>query len=187
MPRAPYSAVSGSCPTSSWLSRGSEDTTTAMSRVRRRDEGTGRNERLRLQGVAGELLSEGHQGEGHAALLRDAAPERGDQQHLLSHAERNRAPGMGRAGSRGVHVRAEGAPAHHAQKEAEGGRVAGVALLREGEGAGSAAWSAAVPAAAEPEEGHGPAHHLPRSIARGPARCARGPARVVVRRRSLRG
>src|SRR6266581_3134647 len=108
-------------------------------------EGAGRDERIRLQGVAGELLSEGHQGEGHAPLLRDTAPERGDQQHVLSHAERDRAPGMGRAGPGRFHVRAEGAPAHHAPEEAEGGRVAGRALLREGGDAGSPTWPAAVP------------------------------------------
>src|SRR6266852_9281833 len=98
--------------------------------------------------MAGELLSEGHQGEGHAALLRDTAPERGDQQHVLSHAERNRAPGMGRAGAGRIHIRAESAPAHHAPEEAEGGRVTSVALLREGGGAGPATWSSALPVAA---------------------------------------
>src|SRR5207247_8752556 len=50
-------------------------------------EGAGRDERVCLQGVAGETRSEGHQGEGTAALLRDTAPGGGDQQHVLSHAE----------------------------------------------------------------------------------------------------
>src|SRR5436190_14915302 len=64
----------------------------------RTDAVVGWDQRLLLQGMARALLSRETSRQRHAALLRRAFPDRGDQQYVLPHARRDDAGAMVDAG-----------------------------------------------------------------------------------------
>ncbi len=90
----------------------------ALTKRRTGDAVVGRNERVFVQGVARAFLSGEAARQRDAALLRRALHDGRDQQHVLPHAGRVDARAMVAAGSRSVHVHAEGAEAHHARPAA---------------------------------------------------------------------
>src|SRR5207247_6056868 len=65
-------------------------------------------ERLFLQGVEGQLLSQGHAARRHAAFLRRTPAHGGDQQHLLPDAQDERAGELGKADAGELQVRHQG-------------------------------------------------------------------------------
>src|SRR5574341_1877263 len=71
------------------------------------------NERVFLQGMAWPLLSGEAACERDAALLRGALRDGRDQQHLLPHARRGHARGLGERGARSFQLHAQSAAAHH--------------------------------------------------------------------------
>src|SRR5208283_2009359 len=68
----------------------------------------GRNKRLFLQAMVGGFLSGATPGERDAALLRRTLRDRGNQQHVLSHASNVGARAMVGAGARPLLLHAEG-------------------------------------------------------------------------------
>ena len=85
----------------------------------RRHEAPGRNERLRVQGMEGLVLSRGSQGRRDARLLRRASFRRSRSTTRSTGCRRSSAAGVGGAGARGVHVRDQGEPADHALRAAQ--------------------------------------------------------------------
>src|SRR4029453_14105128 len=72
--------------------------------------------RLQLPGVEGELLSIGSSSCEDAAVLRGAVPNRRDQLHVLSDAERKAREWLGGANSVAVQTHVESSPAHYARQ-----------------------------------------------------------------------
>src|SRR4051812_42726797 len=86
-------------------------------------------QRLFLQGVEGKLLPAGFEAGCDAALVRPAAADRGDQQHLLSHAEPHGAADVGRDHAGTLPVYHQGAAAHYPHGTFEGGLSCGLCWL----------------------------------------------------------
>src|SRR3954470_11102907 len=78
-----------------------------------RNEPLRRHQRLFLQRMEGYFLSRRPAREADAALLWRTLPQRGDKQHVLSHAEGVCARSMGRRSPVGIQVRAQSASTHH--------------------------------------------------------------------------
>src|SRR4051812_41816757 len=81
----------------------------------------GGGQRLFLQGVEGKFLPAGSEAGCDAALVRAAPANRGDQQHLLSHAEPDGAADVGRDYAGALPVHHQGAAAHYPHGAFEGG------------------------------------------------------------------
>src|SRR6476620_8838671 len=108
---------------------------------------------LQLPGMEGQLLSIGSARCEDAAILRGAVPDRRDQLHVLSNAERKTRQWLGGANSVAVQAHVEGSSAYHPRRSAPklwrlGQRI----LFRRGDARGKAG-GPALPTAAECQEG----------------------------------
>src|SRR2546422_14271 len=121
-----------------------------------------------------------------APVLRPAAFHGGDQLHLLSHAECEDGHRLGRGDSSRIHVRPQGAAAHHAHRPAPGRGPPATLLPRNGTQAGPQARADPVSASAQFQKGSGPPERPAHAVPGGSAVCLGVPARVVVHGRRLR-
>ena len=93
-----------------------------------------------------------------------------DQQHLLPDADGQARRGLGERGPRGLHVRAQGAAADHAHREAEGrGRHAWRTFVRTAAALGATPRAPALSAPSLHEEGRAAARRVPGAGAEGRA------------------
>ena len=125
-----------------------------------------RHLRLQLPGVARHVLSREVQHRQDAGVLCRALLDRRDQLHLLSHAEREAARRLERGNARALFVHAQGAAADHARRQAAALRRSDADVLPDRADARPQARHAALPAAADVQEGRGGAARLPRAAAR---------------------
>src|SRR5262249_53181429 len=118
--------------------------------------------RLQLSRVARAVLPREAAGGRYARVLRRRLPRGRDQQHVLPDAGAEDARLMGRADAAALPLRVEGAAADHAPIAPEGGRRADARVRATERGARREAWSAALPASAQPEGRPRSARDVPR-------------------------
>src|SRR5581483_8845937 len=135
--------------------------------------------------MEGKLLSVRFAGGEDAAVLRGAVSDGRDQLHVLPYADREARARLGRADAVAVQTDAESAAAHHTRQPAQGFGGAHRELLSGGGIARRQARRAAVPAAAESEEGSRALRRVPGRPAAEGLRRLRVPERLMARRRGV--
>src|SRR5688572_32859496 len=104
----------------------------------------GRNVRVQLPGMEGNVLSGEAARVEDAAVLRRAVPDRRNQLHVLSRAERENPRRMEQGDARAVQADAEGAEADYPRRAAARLRRPGPAVPRDGRLPWAQAWRAVI-------------------------------------------